>query len=247
MAHPYVAWLAAELEKEFCRASVFPSGDWLATELEKERRRCFDIQFPHFFQKPRRKPREISNGWDVCAARIFAPRWWKREESKNSEVWTLDNSTRNGIYVDRADLEKAFLPGQSWLKTHDNLDAALLDHFRICQQLHAPCLQRNILQAEIRLAEIESGIPSSEGADPDPHAHDDEEQLLEELRRAESEDGIPFDEDADAEGEDDEELLEEIRRAELERGIPLGGDADGDGDYEDNKVLVEKVVQRDTP
>ncbi|KAJ7642973.1 hypothetical protein DFH06DRAFT_1136953 [Mycena polygramma] len=65
---------------------------WFTTELENEYCWDFDIQFPNLYLKPKRKPDHISDGWDVCPARIFAPPGWEKEESADSPVWMLNDS-----------------------------------------------------------------------------------------------------------------------------------------------------------
>ncbi|KAJ6494095.1 hypothetical protein C8R47DRAFT_1213764 [Mycena vitilis] len=198
---------------------ALPSTNWFTKSVETVlSEEVLNYQFPNFLLKPTQRPDHISSGWDVCAARVFAPLTWEDKDHEHSPVVTLRASKRDGIYVNSKDWHAAFIPGRSWTKKHDNLADGLLYHFSTCHKSHPHCLERNILLAELRMDELE-----------DSNAHTDEDddhelvQFLEELHRAEVEFGIQLDGDADADGEDDE-------------------DADTDGETDGDLILLEAEV-----
>ncbi|KAJ7983130.1 hypothetical protein DFH06DRAFT_1123146 [Mycena polygramma] len=144
-----------------------------AAEVADRCREAFDTQHPHFFMKPKVDKTQPTTGWDPCAARVFAPMSWKRNEHKDDPVWTLQGCRRDGVYVDRLLSPTIYLCEGNFsqqkdiaiiefprvlIYQHANLSDALFHHIARCQASHAECLQLNILKCEIRRAETELNL-----------------------------------------------------------------------------------------
>ncbi|KAJ7602794.1 hypothetical protein DFH06DRAFT_1152555 [Mycena polygramma] len=112
----------------------------------------FHAQHPNFLLKPNFDPTKRTVDWDPCAARVFAPVEWKRQEHENETVWALKGAKpqQDGIYVDSQQRDEARLPNTK-VTTHEDLAGALFTHWVFCQVSHEHCLQTN----EIRRREAE--------------------------------------------------------------------------------------------
>ncbi|KAJ7653957.1 hypothetical protein DFH06DRAFT_1133540 [Mycena polygramma] len=107
----------------------------------------FHTQHPNFLLKPNFDPTKRTVDWDPCAARVFAPVEWKRQEHENETVWTLKGAKpeRDGIYVNSQQRDEARLPNTK-VTAHEDLAGALFAHWVYCQVTHEHCLQANMLR-----------------------------------------------------------------------------------------------------
>ncbi|KAJ6487277.1 hypothetical protein C8R47DRAFT_1072326 [Mycena vitilis] len=126
-----------------------------------------------------------SPGWDPCSVHVYAAPSWKRGDNPKAEVYLLEGSKRDGIYVNRKERNAVCIPEVTWVTVYPDLDSALFHHFVKCQREHPACFQRNIqsmkiqecaadsevdeaceiLESEIRAAEIELGIQEDDSSD----------------------------------------------------------------------------------
>ncbi|KAJ6480754.1 hypothetical protein C8R47DRAFT_1074145 [Mycena vitilis] len=126
-----------------------------------------------------------SPGWDPCSVHVYAAPSWKRGSNPKAEAYLLEGSKRDGIYVNRKERNAVCIPEVTWVTVYPDLDSALFHHFVKCQREHPACFQRNIermqiqevpadsevdeaceiLESEIRAAEIELGIQEDDSSD----------------------------------------------------------------------------------
>ncbi|KAJ6457033.1 hypothetical protein C8R47DRAFT_1227685 [Mycena vitilis] len=102
----------------------------------------FDTLHPNFLLKPSFDPTKRTVDWEPCAARVFAPVGWKRQDHEKETVWTLNGAKpqQDGIYVDSQQRDEARLPNTK-VMTHEDLAGALFTHWVFCQASHEHCLQ----------------------------------------------------------------------------------------------------------
>ncbi|KAJ6477127.1 hypothetical protein C8R47DRAFT_1140803, partial [Mycena vitilis] len=85
--------------------------------------------------------------WDPCAARVFAPVGWNRDEHEHETAWILKGAKphRDGIYVNSQEKDAACLPNTK-VTAKENLAGALFAQWVFCQVTHEHCLQANMLR-----------------------------------------------------------------------------------------------------
>ncbi|KAJ6451101.1 hypothetical protein C8R47DRAFT_1146615 [Mycena vitilis] len=85
--------------------------------------------------------------WDPCAARVFAPVGWNRDEHEHETAWILKGAKPHcdGIYVNSQEKDAACLPNTK-VTAKENLAGALFAHWVFCQVTHEHCLQANMLR-----------------------------------------------------------------------------------------------------